>query len=64
VVIAHNAELERRPGLLNADAFGTGWMLIVRADDPGWRAGLITGPEIGPAFAAWLAAEAYKDRTD
>ena len=31
VVVAANAELERRPKLLNEDAFGVGWMLIVRA---------------------------------
>jgi glycine cleavage system H protein len=64
VVEAANAELERNPGLLNEDAFGRGWMLLVRADDPGWRDGLLTGPAIGPAFAAWLAAEAYKGRVE
>jgi glycine cleavage system H protein len=63
-VVAANTELERKPALLNEDAFGGGWMLIVRADDPDWRNGLITGPEIGPAFAAWLASEAYKGRTE
>jgi glycine cleavage system H protein len=64
VVVAANAELERKPGLLNEDAFGRGWMLIVRADDPTWREGLVTGSEIVPAFAAWLASEAYKGRTE
>jgi glycine cleavage system H protein len=63
VVVAANAELEQRPRLLNDDAFGRGWMLIVRADTPDWRQGLLTGPEIGPAFAAWLAAETYRDRS-
>ena len=62
VVVAANSDLERKPGLLNEDAFGRGWMLIVRADDPGWRDGLITGPEIGPAYAAWLATQAYTHR--
>jgi glycine cleavage system H protein len=64
VVVAGNADLERKPGLLNEDAFGKGWMLIVRADDPGWREDLLTGAETGPAFAAWLAAEAYKGRSE
>jgi glycine cleavage system H protein len=64
VVVSANAELERKPRLLNEDAFGTGWMLIVRADNPGWRDGLLTGAAVGPAFAAWLAAEAYKGRTE
>jgi glycine cleavage system H protein len=64
VVVAANSDLERKPALLNEDAFGRGWMLIVRADDPGWRDGLITGPEIGAAFAAWLASGAYRDRSE
>ena len=61
-VVAANAELERRPRLLNEDAFGAGWMLIVRPADTSWRDRLMTGAAIGPAFAAWIAAEAYKDR--
>jgi glycine cleavage system H protein len=64
VVVAANAELERRPKLLNEDAFGAAWMLIVRPRDAGWRGRLVTGPAIGPAFAAWMAAEAYKDRSE
>jgi glycine cleavage system H protein len=63
-VIAANDELERKPGLLNEDAFGKGWMLIVRAESPSWRGGLLTGPDVGPAFAAWIAAEAYRGRPD
>ncbi len=59
-VIASNEELELRPKLLNRDAFGAGWMLIVRPSEPGWRERLITGPEIGPRFAAWIKAETYK----
>jgi glycine cleavage system H protein len=62
VVVAANAELERRPKLLNDDAFGAGWMLLVRASDDGWRDRLVTGEAVGPAFAAWIAAEAYKGR--
>jgi glycine cleavage system H protein len=64
VVIAHNEALIRKPELLNEDAFGTGWMLIVRAAGESWRAGLITGERVGQAFEAWLASGAYKDRTD
>ena len=62
VVIAANEELERRPRLLNDDAFGQGWMLVVRATHDTWRDRLITGPAIGRAFADWLSAEAYKGR--
>jgi len=64
VVVAHNEELVRRPKLLNDDAFGSGWMLIVRPGTAGWRDGLTTGSDVGPAFAAWLASEAYKDRAE
>jgi len=62
VVVAANAELVRRPQLLNEDAFGRGWMLIVRPAREDWRAPLTTGASVGPAFAAWIAAEAFKGR--
>jgi hypothetical protein len=29
-----------------------------------WREGLTTGSSAGPAFAAWIATEADKGRTD
>jgi len=64
VVVAANPELERRPKLLNEEAFGGGWMLIVRPSDNGWSDRLITGAAIGPAFAGWLASEIYKDRAN
>ena len=64
VVVTSNEELVRKPKLLNEDAFGAGWMLIVRASDAGWRDRLTTGPALAPAFAAWLASEAYEDRTE
>jgi glycine cleavage system H protein len=60
-VIAANEELELRPKLINRDAFGAGWMLIVRPADAGWRNGLVTGPVVGPRFAAWIETEAPKD---
>src|SRR5262245_60949608 len=63
-VIAANEALERRPKLLNEDAFGAGWMLLVRPSSDAWRDRLVTGSQIAPAFAAWIAAEAYKGRTE
>jgi glycine cleavage system H protein len=62
VVIAHNPLLERKPELLNQDAFGEGWMLIVRPAQDNWRQGLVTGTAFAPAFAAWLSSGVYKDR--
>ena len=64
VVVAANEELERRPRLLNEDAFGKGWMLVVRPDDERWADHLVTGPAIGSAFHDWIAAEAYKGRAN
>lgn len=64
IILAANAALEQRPSLLNDDAFGAGWMLIVRTDDTSWRDRLITGPTIGRAFEDWFAAETYKDRAE
>ena len=63
-VVAANEALERQPKLLNQDAFGAGWMLIVRAAESGWRDRLVTGDALGPAFAAWIAAETYKGRAE
>ena len=63
-VVAANGLLERRPKFLNEDAFGAGWMLIVRAASAAWRDRLVTGPAVASAFAAWIAAEAYKGRTE
>jgi glycine cleavage system H protein len=64
VVEAHNEALMKKPELLNADAFGRGWMLIVRPARDDWRAGLVTGAAIASAFGGWIASEAYKDRTE
>jgi hypothetical protein len=61
---AVNEDLERKPGLLNEDAFGRGWMLIVRAGGADWRNGLTTGNAVAPAFAAFIAAEGHKTRAD
>ena len=62
VMVAHNSLLERQAELLNADSYGEGWMVIVRPAQTNWREGLVTGPEIAPAFRTWLATDAYKSR--
>jgi glycine cleavage system H protein len=64
IVVAHNELLIRKPELLNEDAFERGWMLIVRPSADNWRDRLITGPKVAAAFEQWLAAEAYKNRTE
>ena len=64
VVEAQNEALMKKPELLNEDAFGKGWMLIVRSLRDDWRRGLVTGAAIAPAFGEWIASETYKDRTE
>ena len=64
VVVAHNDVMIDRPGLLTTDPFGEGWMLIVRPTGHDWRAGLVTGTNIGPTIEKWVAGGSYKDRTE
>lgn len=64
VVVSHNELLVRKPGLLNTDAFKSGWMLVVRPTPDDWQKNLVTGGAVSKAFDEWLAAEAYKDRTE
>jgi glycine cleavage system H protein len=33
-VISVNGDLEERPELINQDAFGEGWIAVIRMDDP------------------------------
>lgn len=63
VVVAHNENLVDRPELLTSDAFGEGWMLIVRPTRDDWRTGLVAGADIGPTMERWIAGSSYKDRT-
>ena len=64
VVVAHNEDVISQPELIGRDAFGAGWMLVVQPARTDWREGLVTAQAIAPAFAAWLATEAYKDRAN
>ena len=61
--VAQNEKLIDRPELLMSDPFGEGWMLIVKPAAEDWRAGLVTGADIGPAIEAWIAGGTYKDRS-
>lgn len=64
VVVSHNENLIRKPELLMTDSYGEGWMLVVRPSDENWRARLVTGSAIGPAFQAWLTTDSYKRCTE
>ena len=63
IVVAHNELLVRKPELMNHDAYGEGWMLIVRPARDDWRGGLVTGSALAPALEAWLASGVYRDRS-
>lgn len=63
VLVGHNDQLVAKPILLNRDAFGEGWMAILKPDAPDWRDGLVTGPDLLPRLTAWYEQESYKDRT-
>lgn len=63
-VVAQNETLVDKPELLTTDPFGEGWMLIVRPTSGDWRAGLVTGADIGPTIEKWIAGGSYKDRAD
>ncbi|HMG79200.1 MAG TPA: hypothetical protein VK591_10980, partial [Xanthobacteraceae bacterium] len=62
-VVAHNEDLVAKPELLTSDAFGDGWMLIVRPTHDDWKTGLVTGTAIGPTIERWIAGGSYKERT-
>ncbi len=62
IVVAHNEKLMRKPEILNSDAYGEGWMLIVQASRADWKQRLVTGAQLQPALEAWLASEDYKSR--
>src|SRR5262245_12842260 len=61
-VVGFNDKLVDHPELLTSDAFGEGWMLIVRPDQQDWCAGLVTGTVVGQTIGAWIAGESYKAR--
>jgi glycine cleavage system H protein len=62
-VVAHNENLVDKPELLTRDAFGDGWMLIVRPLGEDWQTGLVTGAAIGPTIESWIAGGSYRERT-
>jgi glycine cleavage system H protein len=63
IVVAQNDRLIDKPELLLEDAFGEGWMLIVRPTHDGWRDGLIAGADVGPAIERWISRGSYKGRS-
>ena len=44
VVTANNA-LETKPGLINKDPYGEGWMIVIKLKDPGELDSLMSAPD-------------------
>jgi glycine cleavage system H protein len=61
-VVVQNETLIDKPELLMSDPFGKGWMLTVRPATENWRAGLVTGAQVGSAIESWIATGSYKER--
>jgi glycine cleavage system H protein len=62
VVVAHNEAMVAQPRTINRDAYGEGWLLLVRPADADWREGLVTGAAVGAAFEAWMDGEGHPGR--
>lgn len=60
VIETVNEALVARAADVNTDCYGDGWMLLVRPVDPNWRAGLVTGAAIGPAYEAWMEENGFE----
>ena len=60
-LVTVNEELETKPGLINKDCYGAGWMYKIQPDDKSELANLVTGAE---AIEKWMLAEIekYKDK--
>jgi len=61
-VLAQNATLVDKPGLLTTDPFGEGWMLVIRPSSDNWHDRLVSGADVGPTIEKWIAGGSYKDR--
>ncbi|KAF1051740.1 MAG: Glycine cleavage system H protein [Stenotrophomonas maltophilia] len=52
ILLMSNAEVVQRPGLINQDCYGVGWMVRLQPDDwPSARAGFVQGEAALAAFA-------------
>lgn len=59
-LLVSNADVERRPGLINHDCYGEGWMVRLRPDD--WAAArerFVSGPAALEAFAERMRLDAF-----
>ena len=60
-IAAANNELEAKPGLVNEDCYGAGWMYKIKPSDPSQLEKLIHGSD---NIEKWLLAEIEKYKKD
>lgn len=58
-VLAVNEALEEKPGLINEDCYGAGWMYKIKPDDMAELDDLIKGSDAG-AVEAWIKEDMEK----
>ncbi|MFA6265566.1 MAG: glycine cleavage system protein H [Pseudolabrys sp.] len=63
VVVVHNEALIDKPEILSADAFGAGWMIVLKPDDAGWRDTLTAGDKIAAEVEAWIGGGSFRQRS-
>ncbi len=51
-VVEVNAELPKKPELVNSDPYGAGWMLVIRMSDPKEAAALMSAAEYEKLIAS------------
>lgn len=59
-LLVSNEDVQRRPGLINLDCYGEGWMVRLRPDD--WaaaKAGFVSGQAALEAFAERMRLDAF-----
>lgn len=59
VVVEINEHAIDMPSLLVDDAYGEGWMMVVRPSADNALANLVTGSAVGAAYEAWMNAHDF-----
>lgn len=61
-IVAHNEALVDRPELLSKDAFGDGWMIVLKPAPADWQDQLTPGDRIAAVVEEWIAGGSYRKR--
>lgn len=61
-IVAHNEALIDKPELLSKDAFGDGWMIVLKPTPADWQDQLTPGDRIAAVVEEWIAGGSYRKR--